>query len=73
MRQPDGVSEGEDRVGDELQLRLELGVIGGEALGAGAEARVARIVWCARAASVPASELVLPELCDQTCNRTDSI
>lgn len=64
---PDGMHEGHDGISHELQLRLEVGVVGGEALAA-ARARVLRVVRRARAARVPAAEVVLPELWTQTIN-----
>ena len=55
--------EGHDGVADELELRLELRVGGGEALPARAPPRVVPVVGRRQAARVAALEVVLPELC----------
>ena len=60
---PEGVREGHDGVADELELRLELRVGGGEALPARAPPRVVPVVGRRQAARVAALEVVLPELC----------
>jgi hypothetical protein len=62
-REPDGVNESVDGVGDELQLRLELGVVGGEAVAGRARAPVLRVVGRGRAARVAAPEVVFPKFC----------
>ena len=60
---PEGVGEGHDGVADELELRLELRVGGGEALAARAPPRVVAVVRRRQRARVAALEVVLPELC----------
>ena len=60
---PEGVCEGHDGVADELELRLELRVGGGQALPARALPRVVAVVGRGQAARVAAPEVVLPELC----------
>ena len=61
-RLPERVREGHDGVADELELRLELRVGGGEALPARAPPRVVLVVGRRQAARVAALEVVLPEL-----------
>ena len=60
---PEGVGEGHDGVADELELRLELRVGGGEALAARAAPRVVAVVRRRQRPRVAALEVVLPELC----------
>ena len=55
--------EGHDGVADELELRLELRVGGGEALAARAPPRVVAVVRRRQRTRVAALEVVLPELC----------
>ena len=62
---PEGVGEGHDGVADELELRLELRVGGGEALAARAAPRVVAVVGRRQRARVAALEVVLPELCNR--------
>ena len=63
-RLPERVREGHDGVADELELRLELRVGGGEALAARAAPRVVAVVRRRQRPRVAALEVVLPELCN---------
>ena len=56
------MGEGHDGVADELELRLELRVGGGEALAARAAPRVVAVVRRRQRPRVAALEVVLPEL-----------
>jgi len=57
------VSKSHDSITDELELGLELGVVFGQALLAGADGLVALVVGSAQTARVATFEVVLPKFC----------